>query len=97
MQELYCFLPCLAFLDASLLVMIEEFAMIWPNLVENYVFVAVNLGNNTSLYVYEPLAFLKTHKFALRICLKHHYFITILNIIMAITSISVHKCSNDDN
>jgi hypothetical protein len=23
--------------------MIEEFAMIWPNLVENYVFVAVNL------------------------------------------------------
>jgi hypothetical protein len=48
MQELYCFLPCLAFLDASLLVMIEEFAIIWPNLVENYVFVAVNLGNNTS-------------------------------------------------
>ncbi|WJX41387.1 hypothetical protein P8452_28747 [Trifolium repens] len=44
LQELYCFLPCLAFLDASLLVMIEEFAMIWPNLVENYVFVAVNLG-----------------------------------------------------
>ncbi|WJX78300.1 hypothetical protein P8452_61538 [Trifolium repens] len=42
--ELYCFLSCLAFLDASLLVMIEEFAIIWPNLVENYVFVAVNLG-----------------------------------------------------
>ncbi|GAU40987.1 hypothetical protein TSUD_300660 [Trifolium subterraneum] len=41
--ELFCFLPCLAFLGASLLVMIEEFAMIWPNLVENYVFVAVNL------------------------------------------------------
>lgn len=47
MQELYCFLPCLAFLGASLLVMIEEFAMIWLNRVENYVFVAVNLGNNT--------------------------------------------------
>ncbi|KAJ1394139.1 Zinc finger, RING-CH-type [Sesbania bispinosa] len=37
-----CFLPCLAFLGASLLVMIEEFAMIWLSLVENYVFVAVN-------------------------------------------------------
>lgn len=36
-------MPCLAFLGASLLVMIEEFAMIWLNLVENYVFVAVNL------------------------------------------------------
>ncbi|EXB80852.1 hypothetical protein L484_020110 [Morus notabilis] len=42
-EELYCFLLCLDYLDASLLVMIEECAMIWPNLAESYVFVAVIL------------------------------------------------------
>lgn len=46
MQVLYFFLLCLAYLAVSLLVMIEEFAMIWLGLVENYVFVAVNLGSD---------------------------------------------------
>lgn len=41
--ELYCFLLCLDYLGASLLVMIEECALIWPSLAENYVFVAVIL------------------------------------------------------
>lgn len=38
-----CFLLCWGYLGASLLVMIEEFAVIWLNLVENCVFVAVSL------------------------------------------------------
>ncbi|GMN33578.1 hypothetical protein TIFTF001_004236 [Ficus carica] len=44
-EELYCFLLCLDYLGASLLVMIEECAMIWPSLAENYVFVAVILAS----------------------------------------------------
>lgn len=73
MQELYCFLPCLAFLGASLLVMIEGFAMIWLSLVENYVFVAVNLGNGTDFICSRAFDFVKTHKYALSICLRYHY------------------------
>ncbi|MED6164720.1 hypothetical protein PIB30_092840 [Stylosanthes scabra] len=43
LTELCCFLYCLAYLGASLLVMIEDFAMIWHNLIEKSVFVAVLL------------------------------------------------------
>ena len=40
--ELYCFLLYLGYLVASLLVMIEKFAMIWLSLVGNYVYVVDN-------------------------------------------------------
>ncbi|KAJ0096544.1 hypothetical protein Patl1_27382 [Pistacia atlantica] len=45
------FLLCWDYLDASLLAMTEECAMIWLNLVENYVFVAVSLGKILLCYL----------------------------------------------
>ncbi|KAJ4831095.1 hypothetical protein Tsubulata_006093 [Turnera subulata] len=48
--ERYCFLLCWDCPGASLPVMIGEYAMIWLNLVGNYVFVAASLGI-TMLYI----------------------------------------------
>lgn len=44
LQEHWCFSHYWAYLDASSLVMTEEYAMIWLSHVENCVFVAVTLG-----------------------------------------------------
>ena len=46
MQELYYFLHCSAYLDASSLVMIGELGMIWLSHVENCVYVVATLGIN---------------------------------------------------
>ena len=41
---------CLGYPGASLLVMTEEYAMTWPSLAVNYVFVAVILGTTLIYY-----------------------------------------------
>ncbi|XLT32146.1 hypothetical protein HN873_063438 [Arachis hypogaea] len=46
-----CFLYCLAYQDASLLVMIEEFATIWHSFVEKSVFVAVILVCSNTFFI----------------------------------------------
>lgn len=53
LQEHFCFLLCWGYLGASLLVMIEEFAVIWLSLAENYVFVAVSLGTSLLFLISE--------------------------------------------